>query len=315
VPPLTLPEAERIARRLAGALDAHNAWIRRVHTRLICGPPAPEAAPAEAPGNDADDDLGRWFDDETSRHIRRHPEFVAAAHHHRRVHETARAMRRAADERRDIPPADYEAFATAVQHLEHSLEALIGELWDLLRYTDPLTGIATRHAMLPRLREERNRSRRTGHRCSICMVDLDRFKQINDTYGHQAGDTVLKAVSAYFAENLRRYDQICRFGGEEFMIMLPDTDPASARPIVERLRTGLDYLPIIIENGQRLKMTASFGIAPLAAERSVRTSIERADQAMYRAKRAGRNQVRVWRPTDTVEDGNGDGDRPATANG
>jgi diguanylate cyclase (GGDEF)-like protein len=128
------------------------------------------------------------------------------------------------------------------------------------------------------------------------MVDLDLFKSINDTYGHQAGDAVLEAVAGYFLRSLRKYDHIYRYGGEEFVLVLPDTRPDAARPVVERLRKGLAGLAIELPDGPLLRMTASFGIAPLAPDGSVRDSIEHADAAMYAAKEAGRNQVRVWHP-------------------
>ena len=152
----------------------------------------------------------------------------------------------------------------AISRLDCSLEALVKELWDLLRYTDPLTGIATRYAMLPRLREEHQRVRRTGLTSSVCMVDLDHFKRINDTWGHHAGDAILEAVSAYLVRNLRRYDQVCRYGGEEFVLMLPNTEPEQAVPIVDRLRRGLAALRVQIGD-EGLRITASFGIAPLIA--------------------------------------------------
>jgi diguanylate cyclase (GGDEF)-like protein len=126
------------------------------------------------------------------------------------------------------------------------------------------------------------------------MVDLDRFKEINDRFGHAAGDAVLEAVSSFLVANLRRYDQVCRYGGEEFVLMLPDTDPAEAVPIVDRLRRGLAELSIVLDDGTPLAITASFGIAPLAADEAVADSIAHADEAMYAAKRAGRNQVCVW---------------------
>ena len=157
----------------------------------------------------------------------------------------------------------YEAFAEGINRLDRCLETLVKELWDLLRYTDPLTGIATRYAMLPRLREEHQRVRRTGLTSSVCMVDLDHFKSINDSWGHHAGDAVLEAVSAYFVRNLRRYDQVCRYGGEEFVLMLPNTTPEQAVPIVDRLRRGLADLRVPIGD-KTLRITASFGIAAAA---------------------------------------------------
>jgi len=111
---------------------------------------------------------------------------------------------------------------------------------------------------------------------------------------------VLEAVSAYFVRNLRRYDQVCRYGGEEFVLMLPNTTPEQAVPIVDRLRRGLAALEIPVGD-KALQVTASFGIAPLTADQPIAVSIERADRAMYRAKRAGRNRVEAW-PADQDEE-------------
>lgn len=292
-PSLSLRDAEEIVRRLMPALREHGAWILAIHTMLIC-----RTAPADEdlePGTHLRSDLGRWFREEPNEHIRRHPEYTAAAEHHGRVHDVARNLCEAVRDGAEITPADYQAFVEAVGRLDKSMELLAKELWDLLRYIDPLTGMSTRFAMLPRLKQERERVRRTGYPCSICMVDLDLFKSINDTYGHQAGDAVLEAVSAYFLRKLRKYDHIYRYGGEEFVVVLPDTRPDAARPVVERLRKGLARLAIQIPGGPQLRMSASFGIAPLAPDLSVGDSIEHADAAMYAAKEAGRNQVRVWR--------------------
>lgn len=290
-PALSLRDAEEIVRRLMPALQEHGAWIHGIHTMLIC-----RTAPADDdldPNAHLRSDLGRWFRDEPNEYIRRHPEHAVATEHHRRIHAVARDLCEAVRDGAEITPADYELFVEAVGRLDKSMEMLGKELWDLLRYIDPLTGMSTRFALLPRLNQEHERVRRTGYPCSICMVDLDLFKSINDTYGHQAGDAVLEAVSGYFLRSLRKYDHIYRYGGEEFVLVLPDTRPDKARPVVERLRKGLAGLAIQIPGGPQLSMTASFGIAPLMSDRSVRDSIERADAAMYEAKEAGRNQVRV----------------------
>jgi diguanylate cyclase (GGDEF)-like protein len=291
---LSLRDAEQIVRRLMPALQEHGAWLHGIHKMLICRtPPADEDLEPDA---HLRSDLGRWFRDEPNEYVRRHPEHAAATEHHRRIHAIARDLCKAVRDGTEITPADYQAFVEAVGRLDGSMELLAKELWDLLRYIDPLTGMSTRFAMLPRLKQERERVRRTGYPCSICMVDLDLFKSINDTYGHQAGDAVLEAVSGYLLRSLRKYDHIYRYGGEEFVLVLPDTRPDAARPVVERLRKGLAGLAIELPDGPLLRMTASFGIAPLAPDGSVRDSIEHADAAMYAAKEAGRNQVRVWHP-------------------
>lgn len=290
--PFTLGEAEQVVRKLAPALHDHGEWVQRIHTILIC-----RATPS--PAELADDshlatEMGRWFAEDGGEFLRRRPEHAAASLHHREVHALARALCEAVRNGAAISPAAYAAFTEAIARFDRSMEVLVRELWDLLRHTDPLTGIADRHAMLASLDEAQRRLQRTGRGCCVCMLDLDHFKEINDRYGHAAGDAVLEAISAFLAGNLRRYDQVCRYGGEEFVIMLPDTDPQSALPIIDRLRRGLAELPIALEDGTRLAITASFGIAPLSAELPVEASIAQADEAMYAAKRAGRNQVRIW---------------------
>jgi diguanylate cyclase len=293
--PFGLQDAERIVRRLAPALHAHGEWIQSVHTMLICR--SIEACRALHEDGHADTELGRWFAEENIDFICRHPEYEMAMREHRNLYALARKLCDAVLNDRPIGRDEYVAFAEGISRLDRSLEALVKEFWDLLRYTDPLTGIATRFAMLPRLREEHQRVRRTGLMSSVCMVDLDHFKRINDTWGHHAGDAVLEAVSAYLVQNLRRYDQVCRYGGEEFVLMLPNTEPQQAVPIVDRLRRGLADLRVAIGD-TALRITASFGIAPLLADQPISVSIERADRAMYVAKRAGRDRVHVWSEDD-----------------
>lgn len=301
VPPLpfSLLDAEQIVRRLGPALRDHGEWVQRVHTLLVC---RMNPDPADLmPDSHRRSGLGVWLEHESNEFIRGQPEYAKATAYHRKVHELARELCEAVRDDAEIALEDYEKFAEAVAHLDRSLEALVNELWDLLRFTDPLTGIATRFAMLPRLKQERERIQRTGGVCSVCMVDLDRFKAINDTHGHEAGDRVLEAVSDYLVRNLRRYDQVCRYGGEEFVLMLPDTSPESAYPVVDRLRRGLAETPIAATEDEVIHMTASFGIAPLAADQDVAESIGHADAAMYQAKRAGRDKVRLWSKPDEGE--------------
>ena len=95
-------------------------------------------------------------------------------------------------------------------------------------------------------------------------------------------------------DNLRRYDQVCRYGGEEFLLLLPDTTPARAKHVLDRLRRGLAHEEVPLESGERISVTASFGVAALDPSASIMVAIDHADQAMYEAKEAGRNRVRVW---------------------
>lgn len=291
-PRLDLKEAERLVRRLMPALQGHGRWVTRIHTTLICRtPPAPDDL---APDGHLQSELGRWFAEEDAEPLRHHPQRHLAYEAWLEQRRRARALCQAVAANQPIKPAEYEAFADSIRRFDDCMEVLVRELWDLLLHTDPLTGMITRSGMLPHLRAAQERTRHPGQVCSVCMIDLDHFKKINDVFGHAAGDRVLAAVSSFLVRNLRHNDHVCRYGGEEFVLMLPNTDPEQARELVERLRRDLAALPILLDDGTILHVTASFGIAPLTPDRSIRECLEHADQAMYAAKAAGRNQVRIW---------------------
>ena len=154
---------------------------------------------------------------------------------------------------------------------------------------DALTGLFNRRSTYEALATMITRALRGRTRLTVVMFDLDHFKDINDTYGHAAGDTVLRAVAESLRSTVREDDVIGRVGGEEFLILLPDTSERDAQVVVERLRSSLRHTATrYCESG----VTASFGIAMLAAEHATADAlVNRADQAMYRAKAAGRDRI------------------------
>jgi diguanylate cyclase (GGDEF)-like protein len=163
-----------------------------------------------------------------------------------------------------------------------------------LSNTDPLTQLANRRFLMQTLIKEFQRSERAGHPLTLVMADIDHFKKINDTYGHQQGDAVLKAVSGAIRNHLRDYDLAARFGGEEFALVLPETSLAEAAPVAERIRemvAGMNLGGTLSE----LKMTISLGVstAPHKEVAGVDDLIRVADDALYAAKSAGRNRVVV----------------------
>ncbi len=159
------------------------------------------------------------------------------------------------------------------------------QLWDMA-VTDSLTGLYVRRYFMVKLQEEIHRAERYKKVISVIMVDLDRFKNINDTYGHDAGDRALESISQFLKKNIRDVDAIARYGGEEFVMLVPDADKEAAFGLAERLREELagiklDNLPPI---------TVSLGIATFPTDGTeVEELIRKADAAMYEAKRAGRN--------------------------
>ncbi len=191
-----------------------------------------------------------------------------------------------------------EENARSLEAVRTALEAEIerrGRLEGKLRRlagTDHLSGLANRRSFLDRATAEFRRSRRYQHPLSLVMLDLDRFKTINDNYGHAAGDCVIVAVSQ-ICQSLSRdgVDVVGRLGGEEFAVLLPETDLKGAGNFAERLRLMIENSPIFCDV-KKLKITASFGVAALnLQDRDFSILLKRADKALYVSKETGRNMV------------------------
>jgi len=163
-----------------------------------------------------------------------------------------------------------------------------------LSRTDGLTGLLNRGSWENLVDAEFERYRRYGHNTSLVMFDIDHFKKVNDTYGHLVGDEVIKHTSAVTRRYFRQSDSIGRYGGEEFGVILPETDAESARVICERVREHIARNPVETEAGP-IKYTISIGIAePGEAPQTYLRGMQQADQALYAAKNAGRNKVVVF---------------------
>jgi diguanylate cyclase (GGDEF)-like protein len=134
-------------------------------------------------------------------------------------------------------------------------------------------------------------AQRYGRELSIIMIDVDHFKNINDTHGHTVGDKVLREISKKLHSELRKSDYIARYGGEEFVVVLPDTKLMSAVGLAERLRSALENHFIEISKDKALRVTASFGVAALKKNSDVKTLIREADEMLYESKFSGRNMV------------------------
>jgi diguanylate cyclase (GGDEF)-like protein len=192
-----------------------------------------------------------------------------------------------------VTAADYERFMASALRVGEDLRQFLGDTWNRLANIDPLTGLGNRAAMLRKLGVESERHVRNEEPCCVAILDLDHFKQINDTYGHSAGDVVLRSIASLLATSVRPYDEVFRYGGEEFVLCLPNADVRTAWAIVERLRLKVAGWAIPIRNGQQIYTTLSIGVAPLAGRGGVEAAIELADAALYAAKGNGRNCVFV----------------------
>lgn len=162
---------------------------------------------------------------------------------------------------------------------------------------DPLTGLANRRQFRERMIQDLALYRRHGTAGALVVLDLDHFKQVNDTYGHATGDLVLMEAAARMTTSLRPSDMAARVGGEEFAVLLPDSDIGTAVTVAERLRATLADLVVFAPDGRPVRITASIGVAAWQHDdRDERDLLERADQALYAAKHAGRDNIRIAVP-------------------
>jgi diguanylate cyclase (GGDEF)-like protein len=158
-------------------------------------------------------------------------------------------------------------------------------------YIDPLTGVRNRSALLLSLQREWELSRRHGYELSLLLLDIDHFKLINDTFGHDQGDAVLRTAASCISDVIRGSDMVFRYGGEEFVVLLSNTDGHGAARIAERIRKALQQTPCPSGEAIPVRITASIGRATLKPDEAMESLLKRSDQAMYLAKRSGRNRV------------------------
>jgi len=201
--------------------------------------------------------------------------------------------------------AELEAMAERYSKLEQRLGKVVSisdklqrdmiqlnQTLEKMALTDSLTALLNRHGMNKCLQAEWNRMKREALPFGLLILDLDHFKRVNDTFGHAVGDRVLAEMAKRLKDMTRSYDSCCRWGGEEFLVLLPDTDHEGVDTVCQKLRETLANHPIV-EDGQPIKITFSVGAHIASMDETLDQCIKQADDALYRAKRKGRN-CRVW---------------------
>ena len=175
-----------------------------------------------------------------------------------------------------------------VQYAINNLEETVRSL-EALSATDHLTGLLNRRQAEKLLADEASRVRRAAETLTLCVVDVNNFKYINDTYGHQAGDACIKHVAEVIRRNIRRSDWLARWGGDEFVVGLREANPfAQTETILQRIVRDLKDSPLRMPQGEELTLTATVGASRYSGEADLRELLAKADEAMYEAKREGR---------------------------
>jgi diguanylate cyclase len=287
------------AAELDRCLYNHEQWLDGLFGALIC-----RLQPDE---RDLDGDahrkcrLGQWYysPSGTATALVDQPGFAQLGAEHERMHRCAEHMLRASQAGEAVTLESYQRFMNSLKRMRMEIFTLKRDIEDALYALDPLTGVPGRIGLLSKLREQQALVQRGVQSCCLAMVDLDRFKSVNDEFGHAAGDKVLVSFAHHVTQRLRPYDKVFRYGGEEFLIVLPDTSLEAGFDIIERLRQEVAQLPHDVGMGEPIKVTASFGITLLDPDIPVEKAIERADHALYRAKTDGRNRCVIWDVTIT----------------
>ena len=289
---LTSEKLRAIVKELEQAVIEHRWWLHDWHRSLIFDLPIDEICFSKHSYLRCH--FGQWYFSLPSPILSNHSGFMKIDQHHRRLHDSAYALAVKIRHGKTISINDYENLIDKEWNFTIAVLDFKEKILKTLFEFDPLTDILNRQAFIRILNGEYARLSRTAESCCICMVDLDHFKSINDTYGHLAGDKVLRITAQYLNRKLRPYDSICRYGGEEFLICLPDTKLATAKKIINRLRIGLALLKFDVDEEREVNITASFGITQMVIDTPIEGGIARADEAMYAAKQGGRDRVVVY---------------------
>jgi diguanylate cyclase (GGDEF)-like protein len=292
IPTIKLDEALTILKEMDRVLTYHMHWLKALHRILICDEPArPDDM---APDAHHRCNFGTWYDRLPKTLLAKEPSILALGEPHRLMHDAARELLQLHEQKHSIVPGSYERFMDSAVAFKQKMRSYQFELVQRVCTVDHLTGAWNRNAMAARLAQEAERARRGHQDFAICLLDLDKFKDINDRFGHPVGDQVLHAVASFLKENLRSYDSMFRYGGEEFLICLPDTNLERAGQLINRICEKLATSSLNISDHPDIQVTASFGIASLEPEDEVSLAIERADHALLSAKAKGRNRVCIW---------------------
>jgi len=270
---------------LAQVIDEHIAWLTAWHRQAFL---TQGATKKDMP---APEGLMLWHHETIQSVPGGQPALENVQTLHEQLHTLARLVLMKEPAGGIIAPTDYDSVIAKYQEFMQSLRRLERAFAAAAAGLDTLTGLRSRAGLLEDLMREHNRYLRNGNGFCVAMMDIDHFKSINDTHGHDAGDRVLMTVANHIIRLLRPFDDAYRVGGEEFLLCIKETDTDGARSVLERLRNALEKLPVPLPSDHRIRVTASFGFIMSAKNLEPEAMMRKADQALYKAKNEGRNRV------------------------
>jgi len=290
---LSLEEAQAAFDSLNLAIIEHTKWLVHWNKFIICD----VSLTAEDMSECSVENCGfnQWLHSTDADFLHDLEIDTQVEHLHNQVHQCVNEIMNNVAQGLSITQQQFDIYINEETELTKYLINLRDEIYRVIFSYDFLTSTLTRQAIFHVLSIEHARVNRNAEQSCIVLIDLDHFKKVNDKYGHPAGDKILMAVADFFSKNLRSYDSIGRYGGEEFILCLPDITLRNAGVTMDRLRHKLSQLEIYTDDGTCLSLTVSMGIAPMSQGVSVKTIIKHADQALYKAKNWGRNRVELWK--------------------
>lgn len=287
--PLQTRKQEETAQELDKMLNSHRNWVYRLNKTLICGlEPTNEMVATDAHVHCA---FGHWLETRAKELDLDAATLDNLVNRHKKVHDLARDMALTVSSGGTIEEALFDDFLQSSERFVGLIEAAYDALIASINATDPLTGAENRSLMTVRLEERKRLAGSKNNKAWVVMIDLDHFKSVNDDYGHEIGDQVLKGFGALVRDHIRSDDLFFRYGGEEFLLCISGVTENTVARVAERLRRASAQKTYKVKGDGELSVTASFGIADLTAHAELSGAINAADSAMYAAKKAGRDRV------------------------
>lgn len=286
---IDLKTAKRISEELKNLRIDHARWLKHFNKLLIC-----DIYDETFNVGHLNCNFGKWYHNINNENLTSNNDFNYLGYVHKELHEKASKIFQKHINKKKILEEEYDDLIQSEIFFLTSLDIVYTAINSTMYSIDDLTQLPNRALFYSILEKEYAKLEREDNSNCLVFVDIDHFKKVNDTYGHLAGDIVLKNIANKLSLSIRRYDSIGRHGGEEFLIFLPKTHIVEAKEIIDRIRKKIQDLVINIDSESSIAVTCSFGLSSFTLDKSLPEIIQNADKALYLAKENGRNKVKVF---------------------